>query len=113
MNKTELISLMSKKTNLPKTKCDLFLNEFKAVILEVCSKGEEINLRNFGRFSMQERRARKFLNPQTKRYYICQPKKMISFKGYDKFKYAVNNWFNLNASLFSLHFLFWLFRVLC
>ena len=90
MNKTELIELMSKRTNLPKNKCDLFLNEFKSAILEVCSKGDEINLRNFGKFSMQEKRARKFLNPQTKRYYICQAKKIINFKGYKNFKNAVN-----------------------
>lgn len=91
MNKAELVELMSKRTDMPKNKCDLMLNKFKEIILEVCSKGEEINLRNFGRFSMQERKPRKFLNPQTKRYYICDSKKMISFKGYHNFKYAVNN----------------------
>ena len=90
MNKTELIELMAKKTKMPKSKCDLFLNEFKSLILEVCSKGEQINLRNFGRFSMQEKAERKFLNPQTKRYYICKAKKLIAFKGYKNFKYAVN-----------------------
>lgn len=90
MNKTELVTMMSKKTQLPKTKCELFLNEFKQVILEVCSKGDDVNLRNFGKFSMQEKRARKFLNPQTKKYYICKAKKMINFKGYRNFKYAVN-----------------------
>ncbi len=91
MNKSELVCLMSKKTNLPKKKCDLFLNEFKSLILEVCSKGEQINLRNFGKFSLQEKKARKFLNPQTKRYYICKPKRVIAFKCFDNFKYAVNN----------------------
>ena len=90
MNKTELVTMMSKKTQLPKTKCELFLNEFKQVILEVCSKGDDVNLRNFGKFSMQEKRARKFLNPQTRKYYICKAKKMINFKGYRNFKYAVN-----------------------
>lgn len=90
MNKTELVTMMSKKTQIPKTKCELFLNEFKQVILEVCSKGEDVNLRNFGKFSMQEKRARKFLNPQTKKYYICKAKKMINFKGYRNFKYAVS-----------------------
>lgn len=90
MNKTELIELMAKKTKMPKSKCDLFLNEFKSLILEVCSKGEQINLRNFGRFSMQEKGERRFLNPQTKRYYICKAKKLIAFKGYKNFKYAVN-----------------------
>lgn len=90
MNKTELVTMMSKKTQLPKTKCELFLNEFKQVILEVCSKGDDVNLRNFGKFSMQEKGERRFLNPQTKKYYICKAKKMINFKGYRNFKYAVN-----------------------
>lgn len=90
MNKAEFVELIAKKTNLPKSKCNLFLNEFKALILEVCSKGEQINLRNFGRFSMQEKAARKFLNPQTKRYYICAPKKVIDFKGYRNFKNGVS-----------------------
>ena len=90
VNKTELIELMAKKTNLPKTKCNLFLNEFKSLVLEVCSKGDQINLRNFGRFALQEKRARKFLNPQTRRYYICAPKKVIGFKAYDNFKNALN-----------------------
>jgi len=90
MNKAEFVNLISKKTSLPKSKCDLFLNEFKTLILEVCSKGESVNIRNFGRFSMEETRARKFLNPQTMRYYICAPKKMIEFKGFKNFKYAVN-----------------------
>ena len=82
---------MAKRTNIPKSKCDLLLNKFKEIILEVCSKGEEVNLRNFGRFFMRERKERRFLNPQTKRYYICSPKKMINFKGYHKFKYAAND----------------------
>ncbi len=90
MNKTEFVNLISKKTNLPKSKCDLFLNEFKSLILEVCSKGEPISLRNFGRFALEEKKARRFLNPQTKRYYICKSKKLIAFKGYKNFKYAVN-----------------------
>ena len=89
MNKTEFVSLLSKRTNLPKIKCELFLDKFRETILEVCCKGEEISLRNFGKFSLQERKARKFLNPQTKRYYICQPKKMISFKGFKNFVYNV------------------------
>lgn len=90
MNKTEVVDLMAKKTKISKAKCNLFLDEFKALILEVCSKGEHIHLRNFGKFSMQERQARKFLNPQTKRYYICAPKKVIDFKGYKNFKNAIN-----------------------
>ncbi len=90
MNKSEFVTIMSRKTKLSKSKCSLFLDEFKDTILEVCSKGEQISLRNFGKFAMLEKKERKFLNPQTKRYYICKPKKMVDFKGYRNFKYAVN-----------------------
>ena len=88
MNKQEMIAELSKKADVSKVKCEKVIDEFKNLILEVCKKGEEINLRNFGRFKMQETKERKFINPQTKRYYISPPKKIISFKGYKNFKYA-------------------------
>ena len=72
MNKSELVDFLSNRTQLPKKKCDTFLNEFKVAILEVCSKGGQINIRNFGKFEMQERKARRIINPQTKRFYFCR-----------------------------------------
>ncbi len=88
MNKSEVVEILAKKTALPKSKCDQVLSEFKSLILEVCSKGEQVMLRDFGKFSMQERAARRFKNPQTKRFYLSKPKKIICFKGYKNFKYA-------------------------
>ena len=64
-------------------------DEFKKLILEVCEKGDELALKNFGKFRLEEKKARKFLNPQTKRYYFSKPKKVINFKAYKNFKYAI------------------------
>lgn len=89
MNKNELCTLLSKRTNLSKAKCDEFLSTFKQTILEVCCKGEEVSLRNFGKFSLQERKARKFINPLTKRFYMSSPKKFVAFKGFKNFTYNV------------------------
>ncbi len=89
MNKTEFVDVLAKKTKLSKQKCDMFLEQLKNSILEVCSKGEEVNLRNFGKFSLQEKKERRYLNPQTKRYYISKAKKFINFKSYKNFKYAI------------------------
>ena len=91
MNKQEMMATLAKKTNLSKEKCEKVIDEFKKVILEVCGKGEEVNIRNFGRFKLQETKERKFTNPQTKRYYVSKPKKMIAFKSYKNFKYAFEN----------------------
>lgn len=90
MNKSEFIDLLSQKSNISKTRCAQFLEDFKSTILQVCCQGEDVCIRNFGKFSLSERRARKYLNPQTKRYYICPPKKMITFKGYKNFIYKIS-----------------------
>ena len=88
MNKQEMLTVLAKKTSLPKTKCEKVIDEFKNLILDVCGKGEELSLRNFGAFKMFETKERRYLNPQTKRYYVCKPKKVNQFKGYKNFKYA-------------------------
>lgn len=85
MNKQELTAILAKRTNLSKQKCDLFLNTFKEVVCEVCNKGGEVVLRDFGKFSLKEKKARKYLNPQTKRYYIASPKKVLAFKCFKPF----------------------------
>lgn len=89
MNKQEMISVLSKKTAISKEKCEKVIDEFKNLILEVCKKGEEVSLRNFGKFKMQQTKERRMINPQTNRFYVCPPKKMIAFKGYKNFKYLL------------------------
>ncbi len=89
MNRTEFVEILAKKTKLSKSKCDQFLNTFKDSILDVCSKGEEVTIRNFGKFCLQEKGERKYRNPQTKRIYVSKPKKFIAFKGFKSFKYGV------------------------
>ena len=86
MNKQEFVTLLSKRTSMSKSKCDQFLCTVKDAILEVCSKGGEIVLRDFGKFSLKERKARKYLNPQTKRYYIASPKRTVAFKSFKQMK---------------------------
>ena len=85
MNKKEFVEVLSKKTKLSKRNCELFLDEFKNCVLEVCGKGQSVSIRDFGKFSLIERKPRKFLNPQTKRFYIRPAKKVVVFKGYKNF----------------------------
>ncbi len=84
MNKQEFVSVLAKKTNLSKAKCDLVLRSFKETVCDVCCKGGEVVLRDFGKFSLKERKARKYLNPQTKRFYVASPKRSIAFKSFSK-----------------------------
>ena len=95
MNKSEFVEILAKKTKLSKGECDQFLNAFKDSILEVCSKGETLGLikpssnNSFGKFCLQEKGQRKYINPQTKRMFLSKPKKFVAFKGFKSFKYGV------------------------
>lgn len=89
MNKTELIDIISKRTQLSKIKCEEVFKEFKKTIVEVLSKGEEVSIKNFGKFKVTETKERKCVNPITKRFYIVKPKKITTFKSYKNFKLCV------------------------
>lgn len=89
MNKTELIEVIAKRTALSKTKCSEVFNEFRRTIVEVLSKGEEISIKDFGKFKVTETKERKCINPITKRFYIVKPKKITTFKSFKNFKLCV------------------------
>lgn len=89
MNKTELLDIVAKKTLVSKAKCDAVLKEIKNTIVEVLRKGEEVSLKDFGKFKVVETKERKCINPVTKRFYIVKPKKVTTFKSYKNFKLCV------------------------
>ena len=89
LNKGELIEFLAKRTGFSKTVCERVLSETKSLIVEVCLKGGQVSVRNFGRFVLKEKPSRRYVDPQTQRYCICQAKKVIDFKTFDRFRYAV------------------------
>jgi DNA-binding protein HU-beta len=65
MNKAELISLVSRKTNLTKKETELVLSTILETIVDVVASGEKITLVGFGSFEVRERKAREGRNPKT------------------------------------------------
>jgi len=67
MNKTELIDKIAKQAQLEKTKVAIALNGFLDVVTEALSKHEPVTLIGFGTFKVRRRKARKGVNPQTRK----------------------------------------------
>lgn len=65
MNKAELISIVSRKTNLTKKETELVLSTILETIVDVVASGEKITLVGFGSFEVRERKAREGRNPKT------------------------------------------------
>lgn len=65
MNKSELISEISSRSHLDKTKVETFLNVFVDVITDTISNGEKVQLVGFGVFEKRHREPRVGRNPKT------------------------------------------------
>jgi DNA-binding protein HU-beta len=65
MNKSELIEIVAKETDLSKAAAGNALDAVTAAIVKAVSKGDTVTLIGFGTFKSSKRAARTGRNPQT------------------------------------------------
>ena len=90
MNKGELVTAISEKTDTTKKSAEELLNAFIEVVTEELKKGEKIQLIGFGTFETRKRAARKGRNPQTKEEIKIPASKAPVFKAGKALKDALN-----------------------
>ena len=91
MNKSELISSVAEKAELPKKNAEALLNAFMEVVKETLASGEKIQLVGFGTFEVKHREERKGRNPQTKEEITIPASNVPGFKAGKELKDRVNN----------------------
>ncbi|APP10103.1 DNA-binding protein [Lactobacillus delbrueckii subsp. delbrueckii DSM 20074 = JCM 1012] len=89
MNKTELVSVVSEKTEFSKKESAQIVDALFASIEEALAKGEKVQLIGFGTFEVRERAARKGRNPQTCAEIEIPASKFPAFKPGKALKDAV------------------------
>jgi len=89
MNKTELVSVVSEKTEFSKKESAQIVDALFASIEEALAKGEKVQLIGFGTFEVRERAARKGRNPQTGAEIEIPTSKVPAFKPGKALKDAV------------------------
>lgn len=80
MNKAELIEEVSGKTGLTKKETGNVLDAMTETITDTLSKGEKVTLVGFGTFQVMKRKARKGVNPQTRKAITIPAKKVPKFR---------------------------------
>lgn len=90
MNKSELVSAISAKTELTKADTEKALKAFIEVVGEELKKGEKIQLVGFGTFEVIERKARTGRNPSTGKEMKIPASKAPKFKPGKALKETVN-----------------------
>lgn len=82
MNKSELISIISEKSNLPKTQIKKILEMALKIIIQSLKNGNSVQLVGFGTFKVNKRAARIGRNPQTgQAIYISATKTPVFTSG--------------------------------
>ncbi len=89
MNKTELISAVSEKTEMTKKDSEKFISAFVDTVTEALEKGDKVQLIGFGTFEVRERAERTGVNPQTQQKIAIPATKVPAFKAGAALKEAV------------------------
>ena len=90
MNKTELIEIVTKDTELTKKKAEAAVNAVFDAIAATLAKGEDVQVFGFGKFEVNARAAREGRNPATGEKITIAASKYPSFSASKALKDSVN-----------------------
>jgi len=79
MNKQELCTYISSKTNLPKSQCLTIIDHTFDAISGALKKGQEVRLIGFGTWRKLKRKARMGRNPQTGKAIKIAARNVVKF----------------------------------
>ena len=91
MNKSELIKKVSGRTQIPSKTAKVIVHTIFDLMRESMEKGEGIEIRGFGAFSVRKYGTYKGRNPKTGKIVDVLPKRLPYFKVGKKLKQKVNN----------------------
>ncbi len=89
LNKKEIVSAVSKKTNQNKKNTEETIDVLLEVITESIRSDKKVNFTGFGSFWVNERKGRRGINPQTKESIEIPATKVPKFKAGSALKQAV------------------------
>jgi len=89
MNKNEFISELNNKSGLTKKDCRLCLDTIIEVIKDALKQGQSVTLSNFGKFKVNEVKAKQMYSFKTGKTQTIKARKTPSFRASDNLKQSV------------------------
>ena len=89
MNKTELIEQIAERMDTSRSESQRYLDTLTTVVEETLKDGKEVQITGFGKFYIQERKAREGRNPQTGEKMKIAASKVPSFSAGNTFKEVI------------------------
>lgn len=91
MNKSDLIEALAEELNLPARTSSSIISTILDAMTETLVKGENVEIRGFGSFTVREYAAYTGRNPKTGEETEVKPKKLPFFKVGKELREAVNS----------------------
>jgi integration host factor subunit beta len=80
MTKADLIDIVAERTKLPRGRAELLVGQMFDCMVDALQKGEGIEIRGFGSFSIRSYREYQGRNPRTGEAVHVKPKRLAFFK---------------------------------
>jgi integration host factor subunit beta len=90
MTKADLITIIANKLKFPSARAELLVGVLFDCMEQSMSRGEKIEIRGFGRFTVRQYRAYDGRNPRTGAIVPVKPKRLAFFKVGKELRERVN-----------------------
>jgi integration host factor subunit beta len=90
MTKSQLIERLASQAGIPKTHAETIVNGFFDSMVEAMKRGEKVEIRGFGSFSVRSYKPYIGRNPKTNESVHVQPKKLPFFRVGKELRETIN-----------------------
>jgi integration host factor subunit alpha len=91
LTKAHLVEIIQNELGLQKNQSIVLVEQLLEIIKGTLANGEEVLVSGFGKFCVQDKRARRGRNPATSEDKIISARRIVSFKCSRKLREKVNN----------------------
>ncbi|RLB67742.1 MAG: integration host factor subunit alpha [Deltaproteobacteria bacterium] len=91
MTKADIIEAIYDEVGFSKRESADIVETTFDIIKETLEKGENIKLSGFGSFNIRDKKARRGRNPQTGEEITITPRRILTFKSSNVFRYQLNS----------------------
>ncbi len=91
LTKTEITEKIQKKLKFSRTTSYDIMETFLEIIKNTLENGEDVMISGFGKFCVNEKKARKGRNPSTNQEMTLRSRRVVTFKCSGKLRNSIND----------------------
>jgi integration host factor subunit alpha len=91
LTKIEIVNMLNEHIGIPKVECTRIVESFFDIIKSELEKGSPVKISEFGKWTVNSKKARRGRNPQTGEDLTIEARKVVTFKASPVLRDAVND----------------------